>query len=135
MIRETLGGEGETSPPSLSFAERKAIREAARAEAEKAIREAREGSQRVSRGYIAWMDGEVTCDFCGVVDRRHEFAELDRDEAGLPADNDLGIYNSCEKCTDQRDREITHRCIEDDIVKGVYDDHDESVSLFSDEED
>jgi len=129
-----LVGQDESPAPMPTFAERKAAREAARKEAERALRERIEGRQVVSQHFLDWMNGQTECDWCGTVEARHEFAELDRDEAGLEKDNDDGLYNSCEKCADARDKEIAQRCLEDDITNGVYDDYDPNVSLLTDED-
>lgn len=89
------------------------------------------GKMKVAQGFIDWMDAATECDWCGIVAPRHDFAELDRDEAGLPKDNEEGVYNSCDKCSDARDAHEELRHLEEAISRGEYDDYDENVSLLT----
>lgn len=129
-----VGGQGATSAPSLSFSERKAAREAARAAEVARVQEAAKERKRAMRGFIDWMNAETKCDWCGIVAPRHDFAYLDRDEAKEPVSEDDGLYNSCQKCSDEHDAHEEQRHTEEAISRGEYDDYDYHLPILTDEQ-
>lgn len=76
------------------------------------------------------MNGETKCDWCGIIAPRHDFAQLDRDESPTPVSEDDGIYNVCQKCSDERDAHEEQRHTEEAISRGEYDDYDYDKSIY-----
>ena len=84
----------------LSFQERKALREQAKAEHERAQLERAQLERERFERWLEWASVKTLCDWCNTDKPRHDFMHLERDEAGLKPHNDEGETNCCWDCAD-----------------------------------